>query len=86
MTTHPRPACADSKHIFDKTIDLHSSSDEHQRAVEIARAICHGCPLLTPCRAWAITEARNPTSRYPLLGVVGGTTVADRRPPRKAAA
>lgn len=41
----------------------------HQAAI----AVCHGCPLLDPCREWALAQMPEL-----IAGIWGGTTEGDR--------
>lgn len=42
-------------------------------AIERARAVCSGCPVLTECRSWALAQGPD------LHGTWGGLTRADRQ-------
>ena len=54
----PRAACRDKAGLFD------AEDGEHQE--RRARAICHACPELQPCREWA-------DQQHVLSGVYAGT-------------
>lgn len=49
-----------------------------------AKAICGRCELLDPCRQYALTA--RVTGGYPVSGIWGGTSEADRTRLRRAAA
>ncbi|MEU9706213.1 WhiB family transcriptional regulator [Streptomyces sp. NPDC047981] len=42
------------------------------RQAAAAKALCRRCPVIEPCRAWALSTG-------PLHGIWGGMTRADRR-------
>lgn len=46
--------------------------DAKERAEATAVAACHGCPMLTQCRNWALTMGQD------VFGVAGGLTQAER--------
>jgi WhiB family redox-sensing transcriptional regulator len=48
------------------------------RQVDEAKRICRGCPVRTPCLAWALDQGSS-------LGVWGGTTEDERRAIRATA-
>lgn len=58
--------CVHRPDIFTPEV-LRNNSD-----IKKAKAICGHCPAAEPCLAWAM---RNPS----LIGVLGGTTAAERK-------
>ncbi len=58
----PAGACRTSREDF--------HSDEPSRQAK-AKAVCHRCPVLTPCLAWAIDTREK-------YGVLGGMTPPER--------
>ena len=70
-------ACRHYLFSFDEAADHtddrpkgHERVKEHPSVTE-ARTICNSCPVLTPCREWALTEADN-------VGVVAAMTPQER--------
>lgn len=53
-----------------------ATTDPDSRTLQIAqaKAFCSRCPLLDPCREWAL---RQPLAR--LVGIWGGTTATERK-------
>lgn len=51
---------------------------DHDQRLATAKAICGGCPVVEPCRRWAISHRGE-------LGVWGGLTETERRAIRRAA-
>jgi WhiB family redox-sensing transcriptional regulator len=59
-----RAACAE------EDPELWFSFSADAEGVEVAKAICGGCPLLRPCTAWGLTHA--------VHGIWGGLTEGER--------
>lgn len=71
-TATEAPACRGrDTNLFFPTVNIKGYSQASQ--VTQAKAICAACPLLGPCREWAL---RQPLRS--LQGIWGGTTVGDR--------
>lgn len=66
------PACRgyDTDLFFPTTT---TKGDTQVRQTTEAKAICFTCPLLNPCREWALSQPL----RH-LAGIWGGTTMRDR--------
>lgn len=51
-----------------------SRGPEHDAQVAAAKSVCSGCPVLHPCREWALTGLTE--------GIAGGMTETERRAER----
>jgi hypothetical protein len=64
---------------LDRSIYAPSYGRASLAKVARAKALCAGCPMLGPCRAWALTQPD------PCVGLVaGGLTPAERQRARRA--
>ena len=70
---HNDPACRDADH------ELFYPLSGRGDIAEIAKAICHRCPLEAACLAWAIESKQ-------AHGVLGGQTAKEREAVRRKAA
>lgn len=73
---HQPPCAVEPERMFPAVESVAAgTANEAERS---ALAVCARCPLLGPCREWAL-DARLP------YGVAGAMTVADRRATRRVA-
>lgn len=70
MTDYSTAACADKWPLFDAVLD--SGGGAQKRAERHAREVCAACPIRVRCLV----------DNWDNLGVVGGTTWAQRHPPQ----